>query len=1325
MDINNNFLQINSFLGGMNTDTSDSLIKPEQYRFAENLRLITNKDSNTGELHLLEGTGDSNCIKPEHKAEIKQIIAATSIRQYGVFITKNASDDWSIYRFTKEDNSSQLLFGPCSTSITNYGVPCLLTRYESEDNIKLYIADGEHQIMMLNISIIPNAVSTDIRYLTGHTDTILEPLDVKVSASSGQLNPAKVQYAYRLYAKNGSATKLSPLSKILSLYKNTNEGYPQEKKTGRAVDITFPTIDANYVGQQLNYIQIFRITYAVNGQAPDIQLIYDQKFTSGTYIDTGGNDIRGIAVADFLSYLSLGVIPKIIESKNDYMFAANVRYKQSEVDKDFLDVKQSPLRYFTLTAEIANEENSYTLTQASQADTIQQQIVSFRPNEVYRFGVILYDENGNASSVIHLQDLTIGDYNSYDWLTINKDYIAVHNLPSYTIRPIVVKVTQNLHIDKCSKYEIVRCIRTMNDKYTITQGIVGKVSRVGRKMPLGTYDEYSDDNYTNYVFSPGFVSLDDIRIRYNLYGRQINTPVLQYKLGCAPSVNIMQFTSPEYVYQSDDIKDILESYSGLTYMNVVARYSSLVSDQAALINWPDSPETNVWMLKYNSSMETRSIPLKLENGINVFYNLYGRYILNSESWVTLIGTHETVGDGEYSDRGGPNLDELGGRHSGKIAVNYLYPCEDSYAGRKLLRKSNSFMDYQNRPVQINIKDQAFPKVPEYNSFSISENLRLTDDVTRIGDNTYIGWTAAGLINAAFYENRESLKAVLGITTSLDYDDWDDSGYPYQLSTYFTGTSGKCILFETDYDKNNDITVMQSERHLITPSDGQHPDVYGYLDYGFPSIDVADVKKHAVPYGGTTDEAKENSVYYSFGQFFDNEVGASHQMQSGDCYITLFTYNAAHTWYDTTFTHVNQQCTVYSVPLFSDIDLRAQYGHRFNPDDNFCWNNQDEPVSFREYTQDKGAYLYNTAYNANPDVIGYTTSGSQDYDGSQYDTRVHFSEQKTNGEKFDSWSQFKAANFLDVDSRYGSITDMRLFKDKLIFWQEHATGLLAVNERIVLQDASETQVTLGTGGVLERSDYFSTLYGMKANQFADIQSNRSLYWWDEYNKEILQYTDKYAVNPLTAAYQCRNYMNNASKVNDTPKLVFDSKYNEILCQCVNDETLVFNEDIQRFTSVYTTDSDFLPMWGMVFDGKQYLLSDNNVYEHNVQSDAATLFGSPAKPSLTYTVNHRNSQNKTFDIQLIGGRLYGGDDEDLKVLFAEYKTPLKQIGKINNGEGITNREYDFRLNVPRDIQSEGQYGGRLKGKTMECKLWSTSNSTDFSLQYITTKYRISWA
>ena len=174
--------------------------------------------------------------------------------------------------------------------------------------------------------------------------------------------------------------------------------------------------------------------------------------------------------------------------------------------------------------------------------------------------------------------------------------------------------------------------------------------------------------------------------------------------------------------------------------------------------------------------------------------------------------------------------------------------------------------------------------------------------------------------------------------------------------------------------------------------------------------------------------------------------------------------------------------------------------------------------------------------------------------------------------------------------------------------------------------------------------------------------------------------------------------------------------------VNNESLVYNEQIQQFTSVYT----FNPIYYCNIDGIVYLTDDwssnPNLYEYNTSDDEAQLFEDPAKPSLKYVVNKDPIYNKVFDVQTFGGRFYGGDDEDLVNLNFDYKTPLKQHSRAEHGEGITNREYDYRLAIPRN--NDDLYGGRMRGKTMECEITSDSNNKDFSIQYVTTKYRMSW-
>ena len=73
------------------------------------------------------------------------------------------------------------------------------------------------------------------------------------------------------------------------------------------------------------------------------------------------------------------------------------------------------------------------------------------------------------------------------------------------------------------------------------------------------------------------------------------------------------------------------------------------------------------------------------------------------------------------------------------------------------------------------------------------------------------------------------------------------------------------------------------------------------------------------------------------------------------------------------------------------------------------------------------------------------------DDSHFDYRCRYSNKKENGELQDSWTTFLAANYIDVSPDYGKITELKTFKNSLVFFQERAFGLLSVNERTTLTD----------------------------------------------------------------------------------------------------------------------------------------------------------------------------------------------------------------------------------------------------------------------------------
>ena len=247
MDINNN-QQINTFTKGMNTDVSDMLMDSSQYRYAENIRLVTNTDSNSGEIRVVDGT-EYTGWSPFPGGTIK---AMTSIRDVMIVAGfKNGLDN--IYVYDTSDNKGwvQAYIGKQGEQFGEF--LSLVTRYENEKLIKLYIADGENQLMYINLAPYIKFTGTAPAQVEGvdsiamNLEEFIMPIKAEALESSGNVPGVKVQYAYRYYKLGGAATQISPMSNSVTIYKTSNEGYTEtDQTTSKSVKLTLQ-IECRYI----------------------------------------------------------------------------------------------------------------------------------------------------------------------------------------------------------------------------------------------------------------------------------------------------------------------------------------------------------------------------------------------------------------------------------------------------------------------------------------------------------------------------------------------------------------------------------------------------------------------------------------------------------------------------------------------------------------------------------------------------------------------------------------------------------------------------------------------------------------------------------------------------------------------------------------------------------------------------------------------------------------------------------------------------------------------------------------------------------------------
>lgn len=274
----------------------------------------------------------------------------------------------------------------------------------------------------------------------------------------------------------------------------------------------------------------------------------------------------------------------------------------------------------------------------------------------------------------------------------------------------------------------------------------------------------------------------------------------------------------------------------------------------------------------------------------------------------------------------------------------------------------------------------------------------------------------------------------------------------------------------------------------------------------------------------------------------------------------------------------------------------------------------------------------------------------------FDCRAWRSERKTDGELVESWSIFKPESFLDVESAYGPINNLIVFQDKLFFFQDRGFGVLQVAEQKVITGADSDlgDLVLGSSGILERYDYISTKTGTK-HQFSMSVSDYTMVWFDSLARKIYSYstpskTDG-GLKPLTdlKGYSAYLYNNTggALQTNDNPYLskgvhsTYDFRHNEFYITFINvdsdtneiifQDTLVYNDLLDGFIGSYTHYPKVYINDKVNIFSTQTLTNSNfdSIYIHNY-GDYGKFYDIdlPKASSISFVVNENPTLEKVF-------------------------------------------------------------------------------------------------
>lgn len=509
--------------------------------------------------------------------------------------------------------------------------------------------------------------------------------------------------------------------------------------------------------------------------------------------------------------------------------------------------------------------------------------------------------------------------------------------------------------------------------------------------------------------------------------------------------------------------------------------------------------------------------------------------------------------------------------------------------------------------------------------------------------------------------------------------------------------------------------------------------------------LCNITKNCTPYGGYTKAAKDNSKYYSYSDIkeFNNNIDNYIDVFDGDTYIGPFEYTSAHKVSNRAIGLLTTMNVQYAIPVESSINMYIDHGYKFsrNTKNTLVSWIQEEPANVDGvFKQQTPQYLYNTAYSLTK-TIGqkYSTISYDTKDKQSYPYRCRYSEKKENGELEDSWQNFKAANYIDVDPNYGKITGLKRFKNNLMFWQEKSFGAFSVNERTAVTDNNNHEVLLGSGGLLSRYDYISTTSGLEDNVFAYAITTQSLYWIDAFNTAFCQYNGggdykQISITKNINTVVSKEYITDGEYQISRYKVLTDPRYNEVYFTS-KDGVFVFNELQQAFISKYSYGGhcdSIIGKYDTFIANKTESKDVNGIinsytgYIDSLSGNNHTMFNKNIDFKLVYVVNAEPNIVKVFD-----NVRFGATEGMVKQFYASYSVndgAKCSTGNINPLKDISNRYYDYRYAIPRMIdpsELNQLYGSRLRGKSTYCTVNGEASSDDIQLHYITTKFRTLWS
>lgn len=1154
----------NAWIGGLDRDTSKEGNRNQTVIDCRNFRPVTDTGFSTTALENIKGNLFTVQLTDPGLPKDLILIGACQMRERTILFTTSSEvddpvsaggTDGQIWELTFDDSVDipipTLVLRYASTTInfsSAHPIYRCVSRWENEYAQKVYWTDNYNQARFINLAGTGLITLADESFLEYKSNVTLSQPILDSINSGGNHKAGNIQYGYLLYTKYGSSTKMSPLSNMIHL---SPDGDSKSKTStyngGNIGDVVNKNLNIKINDVDTNYtnIRVYSFFYDTLSGSPLINMVYDDPINGQSTITINDNG-SSIGTLTVEEYNTLSQEDFIMKSVDDMR---NILFPTNIQTIPFDVTYDARTWRFKQSTQNTHKYTNYPAV-SSMADSLVTSIpayAAFHPETEDAFNVNPFniEEDGYLANVLN-PFIDLKYAYQYNSLTLGGSGTNIRY--SFGITETIIDEAVNYPSDTNKTY-----VTPQSGTYTINGRTINNRSYSNSASPYlsGLLIGYQRDE----VYRFGIVFKDK-------KGR------------------------PSYVKWINDIR--------MPHMNDSSDYS------IARLN-PATGKILARNLFLNMHID---VPAEIEDScvefdiVRVKRGLGDHHILAQGPLCRMIST----GGIYYPSNNVKDLQAI----TTANASYTLYSPEISY--NKNLVFSNG--DYINIPATYNdVLNQT------YSTFLLSQKMR---SIYRIGS-TYTTDLAivAGVplrnyipvIDGKLVDNNDTINI-----NSIEFRNVSSGADTTPAGVLITGdangtTTYGSILFSSPI---SDVTVAHNATYATMMPLANYKNILRSQDTTYPAPPTS---AQSTQYGGETFYDRARNTYISCGvnQILNGSGSYDVEVWGGDTIITMFEgyritedipANNAAAIYNTVICPVETtiNCPLAGGYLPSKGEGNPEYYQEFqgiytNPITGFVW------------TQDRDMFVYNTAYSRERDIEQFLPTPINTDIPEVFDTMTKFSDTKTDGEVIDSWLTYQTNNYNLADGRYGPVTDIINFGQKLICIQESGIGIWAVKDRSLISDASGAQLALGTGDILERIDYIDTVVG-SSHQSSIAATNNAIYFFDINSKKWYRMSFSDGMQLISdlkgMGSYIRSNVNPLLNTEDNPikssthgcSVGWDRKHNEVYLTMVNlkggdilrnqsNYTLVYNELLQLFTAFY----DFIPT--IYVDAGNKLLSVSSV------------------------------------------------------------------------------------------------------------------------------------